>query len=166
MSEDAPRRFFGKYRGRVENTLDPLQLGRVQVSCPAVFGDGSLNWALPCVPYAGDGVGLFLVPPVGAHVWVEFEAGDPATPILGGCFWGVGQVPAAPAVDQVKVLRTETATVEVNDLLGMMTVTVRTPLGEAVLQAGPAGLELSVAGRKISMTLAGVSINDGSLEVM
>lgn len=69
--------FFGKYRGKVESNLDAFQQGRVQVSCPAVLGDGSLSWAMPCAPYAGSGVGFFAVPPNGANVWVEFEGGDP-----------------------------------------------------------------------------------------
>ena len=43
-------RFFGKYRGQVTNNIDPLQIGRVQVSVPAVLGDGSLSWAMPCTP--------------------------------------------------------------------------------------------------------------------
>jgi len=90
----AQTKFYGKYRGTVTNNVDPLMLGRVQVECPAVFGDGRQNWAMPCTPYAGDGVGLFLVPPNDASVWVEFEGGDPRTPIVGGCFWEVGQVPA------------------------------------------------------------------------
>ncbi|MCB1831203.1 MAG: baseplate assembly protein, partial [Gammaproteobacteria bacterium] len=65
--------FFGKYRGSVENNVDPQMMGRIQVSVPAVLGDGTLSWAMPCVPYAGPGVGLFTLPPNGANVWVEFE---------------------------------------------------------------------------------------------
>ena len=80
--------FYGKYRGKVENNVDPLQQGRVQVTVPAVLGDGRLSWAMPCAPYAGSQVGFFAVPPVGANVWVEFEAGDPDYPIWSGCFWG------------------------------------------------------------------------------
>jgi uncharacterized protein involved in type VI secretion and phage assembly len=83
--------FFGKYRGQVANNIDPMLLGRIQVKVPAVLGDGDLSWAMPCVPYAGASVGLFLVPPVGANVWVEFEAGDTDYPISSGCFWGVGR---------------------------------------------------------------------------
>lgn len=160
------RRFYGKYRGTVENTVDPMQQGRVQIRCPAVLGDGTLSWAMPCVPYAGSGVGLFLVPPSGANIWVEFEAGDPDKPILAGCFWGVGEVPAAPAVEQMKVLATDMATVEINDLVGMLTVTTNTPLGEAVIAAGPDSLELSIAGRKVSLTPISVTVNDGALEVL
>ena len=69
------RQFFGKYRGRVEKNVDPERLGRLQLSVPVVLQDVSTGWALPCVPYAGPGVGLFAIPPVGASVWVEFEGG-------------------------------------------------------------------------------------------
>jgi hypothetical protein len=161
-----PRRFYGKYRGTVENNVDPLQQGRVQIRCPAVLGDGTLSWAMPCVPYAGDGVGLFLVPPAGANIWVEFEGGDANKPILAGCFWGVGEVPAAPAVEQMKVLQTDTTTFEVNDLLGTLTITATTPIGAAVIAAGPDALELSIAGRKVSLSPVSVTINDGALEVL
>jgi uncharacterized protein involved in type VI secretion and phage assembly len=78
--------FFGKYRGKVKNNVDPMQQGRIHVSVPAVLGEGSLSWAMPCVPYAGSQVGFFAIPPVDANVWVEF-GGDPDAPIWSGCFW-------------------------------------------------------------------------------
>ena len=82
-------RFYGKYRGKVENNIDPMQQGRVQVSVPAVLGDTTLAWAMPCAPFGGSGVGFFTVPPVGANVWVEFEGGDTDYPILAGCAFTV-----------------------------------------------------------------------------
>ena len=33
-------------------------------------------------------MGVYLVPPIGAGVWVEFEQGDPDHPIWVGCRWG------------------------------------------------------------------------------
>jgi uncharacterized protein involved in type VI secretion and phage assembly len=33
-------------------------------------------------------MGVYLVPPPGAGVWVEFEQGDPERPIWSGCRWG------------------------------------------------------------------------------
>lgn len=164
------RRFYGKYRGKVEQNLDPMLLGRVQVSCPAVLGTGTLSWALPCAPYAGDGVGLFLVPPVGANVWVEFEGGDPLQPILGGCFWGVGQVPASPAVAQVKILQTDAIKLELSDLPGAggLTLEVGPPAvpTPVTIKASSTGVEISMGKNKIALTQASVSINDGALEVM
>ena len=110
--------YFGKYRGKVENNVDPLQLGRIQVSVPAVLGEGTLSWAMPCVPYAGAGVGFFAVPPTGANVWVEFEGGDPDYPIWAGCFWGTGEVPATPALAEVKVFKTENINMVLSDMPG------------------------------------------------
>ena len=107
--------FFGKYRGKVESNVDPMELGRVQVSVPAVLGEGTLSWAMPCVPYAGDGVGFFFIPPKGANIWVEFEGGDTDYPIWSGCFWGDGEMPLSPAVAGVKMLKTEGITLEMND---------------------------------------------------
>lgn len=96
--------FWGKYRGTVAANKDPLNLGRIQVSVPAVFGDEKNSWAMPCSPYAGKDVGLFMIPPLKANVWVEFEAGDPDYPIWSGCFWGDQELPKnAQVSDPVKV---------------------------------------------------------------
>ncbi len=109
--------FFGKYRGKVANNVDPQQLGRIQVNVPAVLGDGRLSWALPCMPVAGSNKGFFAVPPKDANVWVEFEGGDPDYPIWTGCFWDVGsKVPAKPAAEQVTMIKTGAATLTLSDL--------------------------------------------------
>lgn len=178
--------FFGKYRGKVENNLDPMQMGRVQVSVPAVLGDGSLSWAMPCVPYAGPGVGLFLIPPMGANLWVEFEAGDPDYPIWSGCFWGLGEVPAMPALAEMKVLQTDSITLTLSDLpgIGGFTLEVNPPAvampiklvmdtsgveissDPASLKITPMSIELSNGAAKIELSPVTVKINDGALEVM
>ena len=110
--------FFGKYRGKVENNIDPMQMGRIQVSAPAVLGEGTLSWAMPSVPYAGPGVGFFAIPPTGANIWVEFEGGDPDYPIWSGCFWGTAEVPVMPAIAEMKVFKTESITLTISDLPG------------------------------------------------
>lgn len=99
--------FYGKYRGVVINNVDPMVVGRLQVAVPAVLSDAT-SWALPCSPFAGPDVGLCLIPPVGANVWVEFEGGDVDHPIWSGCFWGDGQYPAEAQVvppEKVQVLK-------------------------------------------------------------
>jgi hypothetical protein len=178
--------FYGKYRGKVENNLDPLQLGRLQVSCPAVLGDGRLSWAMPCVPYAGPGVGFFAIPPLGANVWVEFEGGDPDYPIWGGCFWSTGQVPAKPALAETKVFKTEGVTLKISDLPGgggftleVSPPAVAIPLtlvfnSEGVeIASTPASVKLSLSGidltigaASVKLTPASVNINNGALEVI
>ncbi|HEY6892366.1 MAG TPA: phage baseplate assembly protein V [Solirubrobacter sp.] len=162
--------YFGKYRGKVANNIDPLMEGRLQVTVAAVLGDGRLSWAMPCVPYAGSGVGFFAIPPVGANVWVEFEAGDTDHPIWTGCFWGTGECPAAPAVPQMKVLFTDSIKLTLSDLPGAGGFTVEvgppavaTPLK---LKFDSTGIELSNGAAKVALTPASVSINDGALQVI
>jgi uncharacterized protein involved in type VI secretion and phage assembly len=162
--------FFGKYRGKVENNVDPLQLGRVQVSVPAVLGDGRLSWAMPCVPFAGPSVGLFLIPPTGANLWVEFEAGDPDYPIWTGCFWGSGDVPASPSVEAMKVLKTDSITLTLSDLSGSggVKIEVQPPAVSSALSLvlDSSGIELKNGSSKITLSAASVSVNDGALQVV
>ena len=110
--------FFGKYRGKVAANKDPLNLGRIQVSVPAIFGEGRQSWALPCTPYAGKDVGFFTIPPVEANVWVEFEGGDPDYPIWSGCFWGENELPQNAKVDdpvKVQVFKTDGITITLSN---------------------------------------------------
>src|SRR5262245_13449134 len=81
-------KYIGKFRGTVVNNTDSMQIGRVQVMVPAVSNTGLSSWARPAVPIAGKQEGMFMVPQVGAAVWVEFEHGDPDYPIWVGGFWG------------------------------------------------------------------------------
>jgi hypothetical protein len=106
-----PQRFLGKFRGVVANNLDPLNQARLQAKVPEVLGNAVSNWAVPCAPYAGPQAGFFAVPPVGAGVWIEFEAGDPSRPIWVGGWWGTGEVPVSSTgtavTPSVKILRTD-----------------------------------------------------------
>jgi hypothetical protein len=162
--------YFGKYRGTVANNIDPQQQGRIQVQCPAVLGDGRLSWAMPCVPYAGSSVGFFVVPPVGANVWVEFEAGNPDYPIWAGCFWGPGETPALPALPTTKLLKTEGISLKFDDLPGaggltieVMPPVVATPMS---LVFDATGIELKNGAASVKLTPASVSVNNGALEVI
>ncbi|MCK4794438.1 MAG: hypothetical protein KAV87_62495 [Desulfobacteraceae bacterium] len=61
------------------------------LSIPDVLGVVPSTWAEPCTPLAGPTgppMGVYMVPPIGAGVWVEFEHGDPNYPIWVGCRWG------------------------------------------------------------------------------
>ncbi|MFB8789828.1 MAG: phage baseplate assembly protein V [Potamolinea sp.] len=158
--------FYGKYRGIVSDNRDPLMLGRIRAKVPDVFGDLESGWALPSVPYAGNGVGLFLIPPSNAWVWIEFEHGDPDYPIWTGCFWAQGELPATPAVAEMKVLKTDTATITLNDLPGAGGVTIETKTGMKIVM-NLSGIEVNNGqGATVKMTLNQVSINNGALEVM
>ncbi len=113
------KEFYGKYRGKVLENIDPEFLGRIIAEVPAVSGS-TTNWAMPCVPYAGEGVGFYAIPPIGANVWIEFEAGDPNYPIWTGCFWSEEQVPFVPDFPkpETKVFKTEFVTLMLDDTPG------------------------------------------------
>lgn len=90
-----PKRFYGKYRGLVTENIDPMQIGRIIAQVPDVLGETLSSWCTPCVPAAGVQAGCFIVPPIGAQVWIEFEQGNPDYPIWVGGFWGsASDVPA------------------------------------------------------------------------
>ena len=160
--------FYGKYRGTVVGNLDPMTRGRVQVSVPAVLGDGRMSWAEACVPYAGNKVGFFAVPPVGANVWVEFEGGDPEYPLLAGCFWGQGESPGN-GLPTTKILETDAISVTLDDLPGGggLTIEVGSPAVSVpmTIACTSSGIELSMGSSKVVLSASSVSINNGALEV-
>jgi hypothetical protein len=144
-------RIYGKYRGIVLNNLDPLNLGRLQATVSEVLGEVPTGWATPCIPYAGTGSGFFSIPPVGAGVWIEFEAGDVSRPVWTGCYWGTAEPPAAPpappgtpTMPTTKVWRSETGlstaiddvmqTITVSDALGLNQVVVSVATGTVTVK--------------------------------
>jgi len=167
-------RRFGKYRGVVADNGDPLELGRVKVKVPSVLDDGTTPWALPAAPF-----GLFAVPPVGAGVWIEFEAGDPASPIWSGAWWeSAADVPLPGKV----TLRTAAGhAITLDDAPGSAGVTVQarngakvvlrdqrieiTPTSGTRLVLEPTRIELTAVAARITAGPAEVSINNGALQV-
>jgi cytoskeletal protein CcmA (bactofilin family) len=114
-----PKRLFGKFRGKVVDTADPMLGGRLLCEVAAVPGM-LLNWAMPAVPYASVGQGFFAVPVEGSDVWIEFEQGDPNRPIWCGGYWEIGEEPAMPelspeAPELINVLRSKSCTLLFND---------------------------------------------------
>ncbi len=167
--------YFGKYRGTVVSTVDPNAQGRVQVEVPAVLGTVHL-WAMPCVPYAGDGVGLFALPEPGTGIWVEFEGGNPSFPIWTGCFWGTGQIPDQPLA-AVKVLRTGSHTIRLDDALGELLVAsdsggqtaytseVETTAGMATHTVSPTAVSASKGMGSVEISDSGTKVDGTALEV-
>ena len=161
-------KFFGKYRGKVVANTDPLNLGRVQVTVPAVLENGT-PWAMPSVPYAGKGVGLYLIPPEQANVWVEFEAGDTEFPIWSGCFWSDGEVPGDTVEPTRRTFKCDGVDLQIDDQNGgSVTLKVTAPIANgditvvidssgAVIKAGSMG--------KVEITASQVAINDDGLVV-
>lgn len=89
LAESSRRRFYGKYRGVVQDVADPEKLGRIRAYVPDVYGEDVISpWALPCVPLAGEKHGLVCLPEEDDGVWIEFEAGNRNLPVWTGGWWG------------------------------------------------------------------------------
>jgi|688.fasta_scaffold479206_2 uncharacterized protein involved in type VI secretion and phage assembly len=169
-------KLWGKYAGEVVDNADPQRMGRLKVRCPAVLGSEPV-WALPCVPYAGPGVGFYFMPPAGAGVWVEFAAGDPCHPIWTGCFWAQGELPAEASSADIKLLATEKASLRIDDSAGEVEVRnasevsttwsadIRSEAGPATHTVGASGVVSEAAPGKVEVGAAGVTINNGAFKV-
>lgn len=113
---DTPRRYYGKYRAVVTATADPDQLGRIQVKLTD-FPQLEAAWCMPCVPYAGNKQGWFVIPEINANVWIEFEGGELQRPIWVGCFWDKDTIPDSASPSR-KIFQTPTCRIVLDDLDG------------------------------------------------
>ena len=157
--QDRPR-YYGKYRGIVTD-VDPSTL-RIKATVPAVLGTTPTGWCLPCVPYAGPGVGFAFLPETGSGVWIEFEGGDVSYPIWVGGYWRQGEFPADAAAS-VKVIVTKAPhKFEFDDDQG--TITLSDNNGNTVTLES-SGITLANGQSTVVVSSSSVSVNDGALEV-
>jgi uncharacterized protein involved in type VI secretion and phage assembly len=163
--------YFGKYKGRVFNNLDPKGLGRIQVQVADVIGLNVSNWAMPCLPFTGLQSGFYLVPPLNAGVWVEFEQGDIDHPIWTGCWWGGREelpllaqapVPPSPPMQNIVLQSIGQYSISINDRTG---IRIASPSG-AVIIVSDAGITIN-NGKGATIDVFGpvVSINGNALIV-
>lgn len=161
--QQAADRYLGRYRGEVLDVDDPKSIGRVKVRVPELLGDVDSGWALPAFAASGDGSGIYGIPPVGAGVWVEFEAGDLARPIWVGGWYADGALPEGATPDTIMIRTPGGHVLTLDDEGGALTITES---GGNTIVMDSNGIELSVGGQKVAITSSKVSINDGALEVM
>ena len=162
--------FFGKYRGTVTSIEDPLNMMRIRANVPDVLGDDESGWAMPCLPFAGSGMGFFALPKQGAGVWIEFEHGNPDYPIWSGCWVGsLVELPPLLLVPPYKKLMIKTEggnTVTLDDTPGIGGITLETSGGQKIVM-NALGIEINNGmGGVIKMTGPQVSVNEGALEVI
>lgn len=168
--DDNGRAFYGKYRGIVTDIEDPLFQGRIKAKVPDVLGDDESGWAMPCVPFGGNGMGFFALPKKDAGVWIEFEHGDPDYPIWSGCWWGIAaELPPIVLVPPYKKVIVQTDggnSVLLDDTPGVGGITLQTSGGQKIVMTN-LGIEITyVDGISIKLDPEGVSINGTSLQVL
>lgn len=168
-----PRTFYGKYRGTVVNNLDPEQRGRLMAMVPDVLGLVPSSWAMPCLPIAGKQQGTYVMPQVGAGVWVEFEGGDPNHPIWSGGFWGAAaEVPALalagnPASPSIVLQTSLQNAIVISDVPGPTGgIMLKSTTGASII-VNDTGIYIQ-NGKGASLVLTGptVTVNNGALVVV
>ncbi|MGI9182857.1 MAG: phage baseplate assembly protein V [Longimicrobiaceae bacterium] len=164
--------YFGKYRGTVLNNVDPMQRGRIQAAVPDVSNLVPTSWAMPCLPLAGPQMGIFMVPPVGAGVWIEFEQGDPDFPIWVGCFTGTAaDVPGParavpPAVSGITLQTTAQNGIAISDAPGPQGgIVIRSRTGATIIVDDTGIYIRNGKGASIEMTGKTVRINQDALVI-
>lgn len=169
----AAAKYYGKYRGTVVQNVDPEQRGRIQALVPDVSNVVPTTWATACVPVAGKSMGTYVVPQIGAGVWIEYEQGDPDYPIWTGGFWGVAAEvpplalagnPASPSI----VLQTGLQnTISLSDVPGPTGGILLKSATGAMIVVNDLGITIS-NGKGATIVLNGpsVTVNNGALTVL
>ena len=158
------------------NNIDPEMRGRLIVNVPDVLNLIPSTWAEPCVPLAGPtglAMGVYMVPPIGTGVWVEFEHGDPNHPIWVGCRWGApSDVPplakvGLPVSPNIVMQTAGQNTLVISDLPGPTGGIMLRSLTGASITVNDTGIYIQ-NGKGASITMVGpsVTINNGALVVI
>lgn len=153
------KRYYGKYRGKVYNNVDPEFQGRILATVPSVLGPIPTDWAYPCSPFAGQIAGIYFVPPIGANVWIEFEEGDVGRPIWTGGFWDAANPLLKPPVFNPGdiLLRTSTgSSIKLSDIPPAITlehIDLLNPGQYQRIMMGPTGTQISMVAPSGSSTI-------------
>jgi len=162
LADEVRGRFFGKYRGVVDEVDDQQGMGLITARVPSVYGDQPSPWALPCVPFAGPGHGLALLPEHGDGVWIEFEGGDPSHPIWTGCWWAQDELPDPGGPQQRVLVTTGKLKLVLDDKARQ--IQLLHPDG-AKLTLSKQNITIQIGRTKLVLSSHGVVINDGAFEV-
>jgi uncharacterized protein involved in type VI secretion and phage assembly len=166
-------KYYGIYRGTVLSNIDPLNIGRITALVPDAGGLTPSTWATPCVPLAGKQMGTFMVPQVGAGVWIQFEGGDPDRPVWSGGWWGsAAEVPAlalaGPVGDPNIVIQTTLQNaIVISDLPGPTGgIMLKSTTGASIIVNDTGIYIQNGKGASIVMTGPTVTVNQGALVVV
>jgi len=168
LIDKVENRYYGKYRGLVEDNNDEEGLGRIKAKVPQLLGDIVTGWCLACLPYGGaQDQGFFALPEKGAGVWIEFEGGDISHPIWSGTWWSSGEVPE-PAQDKKKmaskkVFKTKNKhTIMIDDNEDVIEIKYK---DNSTVKIDSDGILIKKGSKSIKLTDSSVSINGGHLVV-
>jgi len=135
----------------------------LDVNVPAVLSE-STGWCRPCLPFAGDGAGLAIVPPVGATVWVEWPGGDLGKPpVWSGAAWTSGNGIEGAGPGTILLVTPKGHKIEISDDDESITLTAS---GGACLTINSDGIVLDNGqGATVELTGGSVALNGESFKV-
>jgi hypothetical protein len=154
--------YYGKYRGLVSDVSDPENRCRIKATLPGLLDGAQCGWAMPVLPFAGDGHGMVMLPAVGSGVWIEFEAGNLDLPLWSGCWFSDGQRPA-PQGEKVRVIVSENGHRIVLDDESDQVKLVHSGGAEIVLSGD--GITISFQACKLEISGTDISLNNGLIKV-
>jgi uncharacterized protein involved in type VI secretion and phage assembly len=154
-------KYWGKYRGFVEDRNDPSKLGRLRVRVPSIMCDALTDWAWPASSYAGANLGFFFIPQHGDLVWVEFVEGALSHPLWSGCAWaepeGVPEIPeeAKASYPDTQVLKTRSGHVIIlDDRPGGELITIRAKNG-CEITIDPKADQITITAQHVTIQTTG-----------
>lgn len=166
-------KYFGIYSATVLNNVDPMQQGRLMLVVPAAGGVTPSTWANPCFPFVGKQMGAFMLPQIGASVWVQFEGGNPDYPVwMGGSYRNAAEIPALALAgvpgDANIVLQSQLQNaVVISDVPGPTGGIMLKSATGATIIVNDTGIYIQNGkGASIVMTGPTVTINNGALVVV
>jgi uncharacterized protein involved in type VI secretion and phage assembly len=162
LADNVQHRYFGKYRGIVEEVPDDDEFGRIVAKVPSVYGDAPSPRAWPAVPFAGQDHGFVMLPEVGDGVWIEFEAGDPAKPIWTGCWWAKGEMPDPAGPTRRSLITPSSLKVVLDD--EDKKIQLLHPDGAAITMTSN-DITIQIGTTKIVLSSSGLDVNDGAFRV-
>jgi uncharacterized protein involved in type VI secretion and phage assembly len=171
-------RFDGNYRAVVVDNNDPDTSGRVKLRVYPMMEDleeAVLPWALPAFPLwegGKSGEGSYVIPDVGAHVWVFFEAGSPLHPVYFAAAPAKTHGPSGKNKDK-KTFKSRTGhIIEVSDVSGSEAITVTHKDGTTKISMDSTGkveitskadMTLNATGKVEVKATGDVTLNGGGL---
>jgi uncharacterized protein involved in type VI secretion and phage assembly len=171
----AKKKFWGKYKATVAVNEDPELRGRITCFVPDVLGEVPSTWCEACAPLAGPTgfpMGVYLVPPIGAGVWVEFQNGDPSYPIWAGCRFATGDAPpfaftGLPGSPSIVLQTLGENSITISDLPGEGGIMLMCTRSGASLTINDLGILIQNGkGASISMVETGIDFNQGALTIL
>ena len=155
--------------GKVLNNIDPLNLGRIQVTFPDISDFNCSPWARIATMMAGTNEGSYFLPDIGDEVLVSFEKGDINTPVIVGGLWnGLARPPEFnKGLNAKKMISTKTGLKLVFDETpGKQNITLETLTGSTVTLSdtegitidSPTTIKLKVGTNSIEINPTGITI--------